>query len=200
MRSRTWCFVAALAALLSTAAADATPIEYSFSGSGDWILNGLGDSGDFAVDLTADTSKIIVGPGEYAVLVSGTFTSGGSTVAFTEGGPIAINEVVDGTTPPAAILFAQVPGIGPVAGLGLTNSLFETYDLSHALPLTSGTPELVSGTPFSTSDGPLEFLSISALSFQASIVPEPSTWVMSLAGFAGLGWLARQRRRKVTLT
>ena len=29
-------------------------------------------------------------------------------------------------------------------------------------------------------------------------VPEPSTWAMTLAGFAGLGWLARLRRRKLT--
>jgi hypothetical protein len=27
--------------------------------------------------------------------------------------------------------------------------------------------------------------------------PEPSTWAMTLAGFAGLGWLARLRRRKL---
>ena len=27
-------------------------------------------------------------------------------------------------------------------------------------------------------------------------VPEPSTWAMALAGFAGLGWLAHMRRRK----
>ena len=30
-------------------------------------------------------------------------------------------------------------------------------------------------------------------------VPEPSTWAMTLAGFAGLGWLARMRRRKTSL-
>ncbi len=30
--------------------------------------------------------------------------------------------------------------------------------------------------------------------------PEPSTWAMTLTGFAGLGWLARLRRRKLTLT
>jgi PEP-CTERM motif len=29
-------------------------------------------------------------------------------------------------------------------------------------------------------------------------VPEPSTWAMTLAGFAGLGWLARMRRRKIS--
>jgi hypothetical protein len=30
-------------------------------------------------------------------------------------------------------------------------------------------------------------------------VPEPSTWAMMLAGFAGLGWLAHTRRRKPSL-
>jgi hypothetical protein len=29
-------------------------------------------------------------------------------------------------------------------------------------------------------------------------VPEPSTWAMMLAGFAGLGWLAHTRRRKTS--
>jgi hypothetical protein len=29
-------------------------------------------------------------------------------------------------------------------------------------------------------------------------VPETSTWAMTLTGFAGLGWLARLRRRKLT--
>jgi hypothetical protein len=28
--------------------------------------------------------------------------------------------------------------------------------------------------------------------------PEPSTWAMTLTGFAGFGWLARRRRRKLT--
>jgi hypothetical protein len=33
-------------------------------------------------------------------------------------------------------------------------------------------------------------------SISITIVPEPSTWAMTLAGFAGLGWLAHMRRRK----
>jgi hypothetical protein len=32
----------------------------------------------------------------------------------------------------------------------------------------------------------------------ANAVPEPSTWALTLAGFAGLGWLAHLRRRKLT--
>jgi PEP-CTERM motif len=37
-----------------------------------------------------------------------------------------------------------------------------------------------------------------SINFVGGAVPEPSTWAMTLMGFAGLGWLARLRRRKVT--
>jgi hypothetical protein len=33
---------------------------------------------------------------------------------------------------------------------------------------------------------------------EVAAVPEPSTWAMMLAGFAGLGWLARTRGRKTS--
>jgi hypothetical protein len=36
------------------------------------------------------------------------------------------------------------------------------------------------------------------LSIDFVAAPEPSTWAMSLMGFAGLGWLAHLRRRKLT--
>jgi hypothetical protein len=196
MRCETWSLAAALAALLSTtAAASATPIEYSFSGTGDWTLNGVDGAGDFLVNLTADTSEILFQPGQDVVVVSGTFSSGGTTVDFTEHGPVDRNEVIDGTDPPGAMIFAQVTEIGPPAALGLTNSVFETYDLSHALPPTSGTPVFVD-TPFLTSGGPLEFLSISAASFQATLVPESSTWAMMTIGFAGLGFAGYRASRK----
>jgi hypothetical protein len=42
-----------------------------------------------------------------------------------------------------------------------------------------------------TGDGSIEI-------FPIVPVPEPSTWAMTLAGFAGLGWLARMRGRKLT--
>jgi hypothetical protein len=31
-----------------------------------------------------------------------------------------------------------------------------------------------------------------------ALIPEPSTWAMTLAGFAGLAWLARRGRRKTS--
>jgi hypothetical protein len=45
--------------------------------------------------------------------------------------------------------------------------------------------------------GPNGYVSIN---FVGPSVPEPSTWAMTLVGFAGLGWLARLRRRKLTPT
>jgi PEP-CTERM motif len=41
-------------------------------------------------------------------------------------------------------------------------------------------------------------LATNAASPLADAVPEPSTWAMLLIGVAGLGWLARPRRRRVT--
>ena len=41
-------------------------------------------------------------------------------------------------------------------------------------------------------------ITISLIEGTTPAVPEPSTWAMTLAGFAGLGWLTRMRRRKLT--
>jgi hypothetical protein len=183
----------ALAAMLATSAANAVPIHYFFHGTGEWTLNGIDAGGDFTASLTGDTAGISFEEGEYVNLVSGTFSSGGSAVAFTDSGPVDFNEVIDGTAAPGTLLFAQVFSSPPVAAWALTNTVFETYDLSHALSLTSGTP-LVADQPFSTSGGALEFSSISALSFQAT-VPEPSTWVMMAMGLAVLGFAGYKRAK-----
>jgi hypothetical protein len=49
----------------------------------------------------------------------------------------------------------------------------------------------VSGSDFGGANG---YVSID---FVGSAVPEASTWTMALAGFTGLVWLARARRRKL---
>ena len=184
---------AVLAAMLATGAANAAPIHYFFHGTGEWTLNGIEAGGDFTASLTSDTAGISFGGDEYVNRVSGTFSAGGSAVAFTDSGPVDFNEVIDGTAAPGTVLFAQVFSSPPVAAWALTNTVFETYDLSHALSLTSGAP-IVADQPFSTSGGALEFSSISALSFQAT-VPEPSTWVIMAMGLAVLGFAGHKRAK-----
>src|ERR1700733_1226003 len=52
--------------------------------------------------------------------------------------------------------------------------------------------------PFGITGGHPGFNGYVSIEFCGSSVPEPSTWAMTLTGFAGLGWLARLRRRKLT--
>jgi hypothetical protein len=54
-------------------------------------------------------------------------------------------------------------------------------------------PVLISGV--NVGDG---HITISLLNGAAPPVPEPSTWAMMATGFAGLGWLARMRKRKTS--
>ena len=75
----------------------------------------------------------------------------------------------------------------------ITGSPFDTYDLKQSLPLTSGGLS-VADAVFQTSGGDLELKSITALSFEASVVAEGSTWAMLALGFAGLGLVAYRRR------
>jgi PEP-CTERM motif len=185
--------ISALAAMLATGAANAVPIHYFFHGTGEWTLNGIEAGGDFTAGLTGDTAGIVFQGDQSVNRVSGTFSSGGSAVAFTDNGPVDFNEVLDGTAAPGTLIFAQVFSGPPPAAWALTNTVFETYDLSHALSLTSGVP-FVTDQPFSTSGGALEFSSISALSFQAT-VPEPSTWVMMAMGLAVLGFAGHKRAK-----
>ncbi len=52
---------------------------------------------------------------------------------------------------------------------------------------------------FATGDhGPGDQGEMFTFTLVGGAVPEPSTWAMTLAGFAGLGWLTRMRRRKLT--
>jgi hypothetical protein len=50
-------------------------------------------------------------------------------------------------------------------------------------------------------NGNYDFLPVSGyVSINFVAAPEPSTWVMTLTGFAGLGWVARLRTGKLTST
>lgn len=174
--------------------ASAATIEYTFTGNGFWTLNGVGERGDFTVTIMADTTGVTdIGGGEFKNSGTGTFTSGSTSVTF------STIEALQNTGSGGFMAFAQLTP--SVAVEALTSSVFETYSLANALGLTSGGLSIGSAT-YSTSGGDLVFAnvdSINALSFTATItgVPEPSTWAMMLAGFAGLGFLAYRKRAVV---
>ena len=182
-----WAAAAAgLLTLLAVAPATAVPIDYIFTGTGSGTLNGTAFNGSFTVTEVADTSGVS-GPS------GGEFTNDASSATFVAGALSATltgttNLVIDNTAAPGFIGFAQFPLISDESTI---NSAFETYDLKTALPLTIGAPSVAPAT-YSTSVGDLDFTSITALNFQAT-VPEPLT--LSLFG-AGLVGAAAMRRRK----
>jgi hypothetical protein len=77
------------------------------------------------------------------------------------------------------------------------NILSMTYGASNSVSAARTSSISSSGTgTVSISTGPSPTLNFSRLTIQPSIapVPEPATWAMMLAGFAGVGFAMRQRR------
>lgn len=94
-------------------------------------------------------------------------------------------------------LFLQAFGLGG-ASLGETSLLIPgTDNVMHTLSLNlSGISYVVFGSRGPSLNGSSVYAD--NLTFDAP-VPEPGTWVLMLAGFAGIGWRLRRRDRRAVL-
>jgi hypothetical protein len=134
-----------------------------------------------------------------AVATSATFTIGASTGSllgtFNE---VALNQ--DPSFP--RIIFGQGQSASPFfVAEGLENSVFVSYDLASAFPLTTGTVEQTAGSLYFTSLGDLVFSDITSMSFEAVIpgaTPLPGAMPLFATGLSALGFLGWRRKKKAT--
>lgn len=183
--------VAAITSLLFGLAtvAVASPITYTFTGTGSGTVNGNAFNGTFTITDVADTTGITSGGGEYRNTPSSSVFSSG---AFTAN--LVTPLVIENTVAPGFMGFSE--SVTPFNDESLTNSVFETYALNTALPLTSGGLSVATGTlgTFPTDTGVLVFSSITALSFQATTAaPEPAAFCFAGIGLGSLFILRRRR-------
>ena len=188
--------LAASAVALLSGAASAATIDYIFTGAANFTLNGVVFSdAPFTLTYVGDTTAVTGGGGEAFNSGVGTFVSGATTVTLTGD----VNEVI--VNPGAGLLgFGQIISSPFSVNVeAISNSAFGIYGLGSAFPLTSGSLNPPTAATFSTDGGALVFAddSFTTVSFQATGgVPEPSTWAMLLAGFAGLGFIGYRQTVK----
>ena len=145
-------------------------------GGGAGVASGAaGDGGDGAGKYSGSGAKFPNG---------GAGGGGGGAGGFGGGGAAAIPEGAGAADSPAAA--AAITGAARVPGRWRRRP---RRLLSQASLFTSQV--LTAGGALAGGDGSIDIELLKA-------VPEPSTWAMTLAGFAGLGWLTHMRRRKAS--
>ncbi len=87
----------------------------------------------------------------------------------------------------AAAAAAALPAVAAAVGHGGYSFVIDTA--RNVFGITGGNMNSYAGNGYAANG----YVSINFVA-----APEPSTWAMTLTGFAGLGWLARLRRRKLT--
>ena len=194
--------LAVLAALMAAAsAAQAEPITYKLFLTMDGSFNGVAlTDAAFTETVVANTTDVFpIGPRFENTSDDVTFilkdVSANLNVSGSLSGQGLFNNVLLNPSLGGEIFFDQsYPGGN--AGEAILDSDFGGYDLTTALPLTSGIPQIVGGSFFTLGGDQLTFTNATAASFEAITgVPEPTTWALMIGGFGVVGAAMRSRRR-----
>jgi hypothetical protein len=173
--------------------AEASPAIYTLSGIGFCELGtSYSQNASFTITSTADTSDIVQGSDQgdnYFAVTNSTATvsvSGLGTAMITDSTITVANQ--DGSA-----------GIGDLSVdlpiLYDANQAFVSYDLSTSLEPITGTAILNSEDYCNTTVGIFALGSISSVTFQADVVPEPSTF--ALLGIALVGLFLRRQKKQI---
>jgi hypothetical protein len=178
--------------------AQAAPVQYVFEGVGTGTLAGVAfTNATFKFEFSGDTAAIQDAPGFPGLPVNPIANGEFSVTGFASGVLTEIWAVYNSpfNQPLASIGIARLPDgtngfFGTFAGM-------TTYGLDTTVePITAssaGMQNVFPGTSnvFFTTIGNLDFSSVSALTFSATVVPIPSAIWLFVSGLAILRWLRR---------
>ncbi len=206
-------------ALVFGAPANATTIDYIFTGLGTGTLGGtafggapLGPDASFTFTIVGDTGAVTLGSPSGPTENGNPFHNAGISATFVSGSLSAnlSNTLVSlfndnqTTTFPGVGFFQSSPSfVGEVLATPKPGPL-GNYDLTTAFGLIStaslGNSVSFGADPFATDGGQLIFSDISQLTFEAIIpnseTPAPAALPLFASGLGALGLLARRRKRK----
>jgi hypothetical protein len=185
--------------VLYSTALDATEAHPSsgWSNSGPWTVYDA---------FTLGGAATITDFGYYSFFKSDLSEFTGTSWSIWSGAPqtgalIASADNAAGYAPPGQtsdVTLVTVSGLGVslAAGayyIGLHNNFTDSSLLSEYATTGAGIASAIEGVVGVNKPGYVQ----AAFYIDGSSVPEPSTWTMMLAGFAGLGWAARRRVARV---